>query len=328
MIQRGYRALVLWIIWSAASLIAMLGLYTDTGVWEFVKSDASHITWVIIGFFLLGALISFVLMLLVTYEAVHVDKLQRIAKVSGWRGIEHAPKRLGLAKFFDSLKTVIGNNGEVDIESLVDVEFAPYQRFAHALEVFGNLMITFGLIGTVVGLSLTLSGLTTSLQALGEDQEQLLAGLRGAMQGMGTAFYATLLGAVFGGVLLRVFAHINQNGVEGLEDSLQRIFLVYCAADIKPSAQRDIRLLDSEIQAITHNLERLHATLNDTRHMITDFAKELVQLRKIEGDDTTMRAALDLQREYLGALRTEFQLKRINKRRWWSVFRHSFHKES
>jgi hypothetical protein len=315
-------------VWAAASLVVVLGLYNDTGVWDFVKSDASHITWVIVGFFLLGVLISFALMLLVTFESVHVDRLQSIAKSSGWSGIEHTPKRLVLARFFDALKTVIGSNSAVDIESLVDVEFAPYQRVAHALEVFGNLMITFGLIGTVVGLSLTLSGLTTSLQALGEDQEQLLAGLQSAMEGMGTAFYATLLGAVFGGVLLRVFAHINQNGVESLEDSLQRIFLVYCAADLVPSPQRDIRLLDSEIQAITRNIERLHATLNDTRHMVTDFAKELVQLRKIEGDETTMRATLNAQREYLDTLRTEFQLKRMNKRRWWSVFRHSFHKES
>ncbi len=328
MIQRGYRALVLWIVWAAASLVVILGLYNDTGVWGFVQSDASHITWVIIGFFLVGVLISFVLMLLVTFESVHVDRLQQIARASGWTGIEHTPKRLVLAKFFDALRTVIGTNSEVDIESLVDVEFAPYQRVAHALEVFGNLMITFGLIGTVVGLSLTLSGLTTSLQALGEDQEQLLSGLRSAMEGMGTAFYATLLGAVFGGVLLRVFAHINQNGVESLEDSLQRIFLVYCAADIKPSPQRDIRLLDSEIQAITRNLERLHATLGDTRHMIADFSKELVQLRKIEGDETMMRSTLEQQREYLGTLRTEFQLKRMNKKRWWSVFRHSFYKES
>lgn len=327
MIQRGYRALVLWIVWAAASLVVILGLYTDTGVWEFIQTDHSHITWVIVGFFLLGVLISFLLMLLVTYEAVHVDKLQKVAHATGWGGIEHMPKRLGLRRFFDSLKTIIASNGEVDIEALVDVEFAPYQRFAQALEVFGNLMITFGLIGTVVGLSLTLSGLTSSLQALGEDQEQLLLGLRSAMEGMGTAFYATLLGAVFGGVLLRVFAHINQNGVEALEDSLQRIFLVYCAADMKPSPQRDMRILDTEIQTMTRNLERLHATLNDTRHMVADFSREMIELRRNEGDRAAIQATLEAQREYIKLLREEFQLKRMNKRRWWSVFRHSFHNE-
>lgn len=327
MIQRGYRALLLWIIWSAASLMVILGLYTDTGVWEFVKTDTSHITWVIIGFYLLGCVISFVLMLLVTYEAVHVDQLDTIAKQSGWAGIEHTPKRLGLARFFESLKTIIRNNSELELEALVGVEFSVYQRFAHALEVFGNLMITFGLIGTVVGLSLTLVGLTSSLQALGEDQEQLLTGLRSAMQGMGTAFYATLLGAVFGGVLLRVFAHINQNGVESLEDSLTRIFLVYCASDIKPSPQRDVRVLDAEIRAITQNLERLHLTLAETKHVINDFAKELLHLKQTEGDNAALRTTLNLQREYLDTLRTEFQLKRMNQKRWWRVFTKSFVKK-
>jgi hypothetical protein len=283
---------------------------------------------VIIGFFLLGVLISFLLMLIVTYEAVHVDMLERIARTSGWNGIQHTPKRFRLAQFFDGVKTVIGNNSEVNIDSMVDVEFAAYQRFAHALEVFGNLMITFGLIGTVVGLSLTLMGLNTSLQALGEDQEQLLAGLQRAMEGMGTAFYATLLGAVFGGVLLRVFAHINQNGVESLEDALTRIFLVHCATDIKPSPQRDMRMIDEEILTITKNLERLHATLNDTRQMIGDFSRELVNLRQIESDQGALRKTLELQREYLDALRAEFQLKRMNKGRWWSVLKNSFYKES
>lgn len=327
MIQRGFRTLVLWIVWSAASLMVMLGLYTDTGVWEFVKSDSSHITWVIIGFYLLGCMISFILMVLVTYEAVHVDHLEKIAKNSGWAGIEHSPKHLGLKRFFESLKTIIRNNSELDLEALVDVEFSMYQRCAQALEVFGNLMITFGLIGTVVGLSLTLVGLTSSLQALGEDQEQLLAGLRSAMQGMGTAFYATLLGAVFGGVLLRVFAHINQSGVESLSDSLTRIFLVYCATDIKPTPQRDVRALDAEISAMAQNLERLRITLAETKHMVGDFAKELMHLKQTEGENKALRATLNLQREYLDTLRTEFQLKRMNQGRWWRVFTKSFVKK-
>ena len=327
MIQRGFRTLLLWIVWSAASLMVILGLYTDTGVWDFVKSDSSHITWVIIGFYLLGCVISFVLMVVVTYEAVHVDQLEKIAKQSGWSGIEHMPKRLGLARFFESMKTIIRNNSELDLQALVDVEFSTYQRFAHSLEVFGNLMITFGLIGTVVGLSLTLVGLTSSLQALGEDQEQLLSGLRSAMQGMGTAFYATLLGAVFGGVLLRVFAHINQNGVESLEDSLTRIFLVYCATDIKPSPQSGIRVLDAEIRALTQNLERLHLTLAETKRTVGEFANELMQLKQSEGENTAFRATLNLQREYLDTLRTEFQLKRMNQGRWWRVFTKSFVKK-
>lgn len=327
MVQRGYRALVLWIIWAAATLVILLGLYKDTGVWEFVKSDVSHITWVIIGFFIVGVVISFLMMLLVTHESIHVDRLEKIAKKQGWPGIEHTPKQFGVARFFDSLKTVIKNNSPIDIEALVEVEFAVYQRFAHALEVFGNLMITFGLIGTVVGLSLTLSGLTSSLQALGEDQEQLLLGLRGAMEGMSTAFYATLLGAVFGGVLLRVFSHINQNGVESLEDSLTRVCLVYCSGDFKPFAEKDMHTLDAEIVAITQNLQRLHGTLDETKRMMGEFTKEMLNLRQNEPANAALKETLELQRQYLETLHSEFQFKRLNKRRWWSVLKHSFRKQ-
>ena len=53
-IQRGYRALFLWIVWAAASIAIFTGLYHDTDVLEFVQSDQSRITWIIIGLFLMG----------------------------------------------------------------------------------------------------------------------------------------------------------------------------------------------------------------------------------------------------------------------------------
>ena len=188
MVQRGYRALVLWVIWAAAAVIIYLGLYLDTEVWDFVQNDHSRITWAIIGLFGLGVAISFALTILLTLEFVKVDSLEHIAKRDGWLGIQEADKKGCVAEFFSSLRTIINNNGDLNIEALVDVEFSVYQRIAHSLEIIGNLLITLGLIGTVVGLTLTLTGLTSSLDALGHDQDQLLAGLRGAMAGMGTAF--------------------------------------------------------------------------------------------------------------------------------------------
>jgi hypothetical protein len=323
-IQRGYRSLVLWITWAAAALVIFLGLYQDTNVLDFVKNDPSRITWVIIGLFILGVLTSFILTLTLTFEAVRIDQLEKIAKQKGWMGIENVSKKFGVAKFFESLKAVLANNGDINIESLVDVEFAIYQRIAHALEIIGNLLITLGLIGTVVGLTLTLTGLTSSLEALGQDQDQLLAGLRGAMGGMGTAFYTTLLGSVLGGVLLRVFAHIDENGVESLENTLTRICLVHCSADLKPSLERDMRILNSEISALTNNIKMLQNTLIESKTVMNDFANELLRLREIESDDTYIKRALKHQKVYQDALREEFQLKRMNRGLWWSVIKNSF----
>lgn len=275
MIQRGYRALVLWVVWAAVAIIIYLGLYHDTDVWEFVKQDPSRITWAILGLFGLGVIISLVLAILLTLESVKVDQLEAIAKHDGWSGIQKAEKKLCVATYFESLRTIVDNNGELNIEALVDVEFAVYQSIAHALEIIGNLLITLGLVGTVVGLTLTLTGLTSSLEALGQDQDQLLSGLRSAMGGMGTAFYTTLLGSVLGGILLRIFAHIDENGVESLENALTRICLVYCSADFKPSQERDLRIINAEIQDMTRNIKGLQKLLADTREAMNDFAKEI-----------------------------------------------------
>ena len=324
MIQRGYRALFLWIAWACAALFIYLGLYADTEVWGFVQNDPSRITWVIIGLFALGLAISFLLTLVVTFESVNADKIDKIARQEGWMGICNEPKKLGVGRFFNSLKSVVESNGEINVEALVDVEFAIYQRVAHALEVIGNLLITLGLIGTVVGLTLTLTGLTSSLEALGEDQSQLLAGLRQAMSGMGTAFYTTLLGSVLGGVLLRVFSHIDQNGVESLEESLTRVCLVYCSADFKPSMERDMRILNSEVQSLTDNVNALQQSLRESRETMHTFSKELKELRQLENENTVVRKITSQQQQYLDGLRQEFQLKRMIKGRWWSVLKNSF----
>ena len=308
MVQRGYRALVLWVIWAAAAVIIYLGLYLDTEIWEFVQHDPSRITWAIIGLFFLGVVTSFILTIFLTLEFIKVDSLERIAKRDGWLGIQEADKKGCVAEFFNALRTVVNNNGELNIEALVDVEFSIYQRIAHSLEIIGNLLITLGLIGTVVGLTLTLTGLTSSLDALGQDQDQLLSGLRGAMAGMGTAFYTTLLGAVLGGVLLRIFAHIDENGVESLENALTRICLVYCSADFKPSLERDLHLINTEIDQMSRNITGLQTLLDNTRKSMSSFATEV----KHPGQDVNidhLREMVRLREAHVKTLALEIKLK-------------------
>lgn len=307
MIQRGYRALVLWIVWATAAIIIYFGLYQDTEVWDFVKRDPSRITWAIIGLFGLGVIASFILTITLTLESIKVDLLESIAKKEGWLGIQQTDKKGCVASYFSSLRTIVENNGELNIEALVDVEFSIYQRSAHALEIIGNLLITLGLIGTVVGLTLTLTGLTGSLDALGHDQDQLLSGLRGAMSGMGTAFYTTLLGAVLGGVLLRIFAHIDESGVESLENSLTRICLVHCSADFKPSLERDMRIINSQIGGMRGNIESLQNLLNDTRQAMSDFAIEAKQPGQ-DSDIEHLREMVKLRESYVKSLAMEIKL--------------------
>lgn len=328
MVPRGYRTLVLWVAWSVVTIVIYAGMYHDTDVWGFVRQDPTRITWAILGLFGVGVVTSFLLTWLLTKETLSIDRLEAIAKRSGWLGVDYAKKNLCVASYFDSLKTVVENNGEINVEALVEVEFAMYQRTAHALEVIGNLLITLGLVGTVVGLTLTLTGLTSSLDALGHDQEQLLRGLRGAMGGMGTAFYTTLLGSVLGGVLLRVFAQINQNGVESLENALTRICLVHCSADFKPSTERDIRTLNAEIEKLSNNISYLKKNIDQAKSIVADFNREMGTLRTIEEQQNdSINKTLITRQKYLKSLRDEFQLKRMNRGSWLKVLIKSFYKE-
>lgn len=327
MIQRGYRALVLWIAWSAVAIVIYAGMYNDTEVMEFVQHDQTRISWAILALFGVGVLTSFVLTVLLTFESIKVDQLEHIAKDKGWMGIERFKKRLSIANFFDALHIILKNNGSFNIEALVQVEFAIYQRTAHGLEVIGNLLITLGLVGTVVGLTLTLTGLTSSLEALGQDQEQMLRGLRTAMGGMGTAFYTTLLGSVLGGVLLRVFAHINENGVEVLENGLTRICLVYCAADLNPSSARDARVLNMEIEQLTNNINRLQSIIQQTRETLKDFSSDIQSFRGDEREYQHLLKLLPLRKQYLASLRDEFQLQRLNKGLLWRALLRGFRRD-
>ena len=305
---------MLWTFWTAAALSIYFGIYSDTDAWTFIQNDPSRITWAILGLFIIGLVISFILTITLTLESIKIDELERVAEKDGWLGIQNIEKKRSVARFFHAMRTILEKNGELNIEALVDVEFATYQRTAHALEIIGNLLITLGLIGTVVGLTLTLTGLTGSLEALGQDQDQLMNGLRGAMSGMGTAFYTTLLGSVLGGVLLRIYGHIDEHGVESLENTLIRVCLVYCSADIKPSTERDLRVLNSEIKELTSNLAALQKALAVSQKDMAEMVTKLANPGE-GGENESLRENIHLRREHLKTQHAEWRLQRA--RRGW-----------
>lgn len=316
--QKPFRTLFLWCIWAATAIIAYGTLYRGTDVWEFVQQDPSKVTWLILALFALGVAGSFVLTLMITFESLTAYRMEDQAADNGLKSVQGHKRKRAVTRFFDALKNTMEANGQPDAEALLTTELAVYQRVSRTIEVVGNLLITLGLIGTVMGLTLTLTGLTSSLDALGHDQELLLSGLRKAMAGMGTAFYTTLLGAVLGGVLLRVFAQITEHGVEGLYDKVMRICLVHCSADLRASPERDIRFLNAEIEALGAHVKYLHSVFDDSRAAMSRFRDEINELhRNSEGENRTLIDNIKMHKYYSEMLREEAKLiKEINKP-WW-----------
>jgi len=316
--QKPFRTLFLWAIWAATALVVYATLYRDTGVWEFLANDSSRITWLILGLFVLGLVGSFILALIITLETLTAYDAETQLQQHGLKQLTTSKRRRAVNRFFTSLQTLLGHNAQADIESLLTVELASYQRTSHSIEVIGNLLITLGLIGTVMGLTLTLTGLTSSLEALGHNQELLISGLRKAMAGMGTAFYTTLLGAVLGGVLLRVFAQITEQGTESLYDYLMRICMVYCTADLRASLERDVRFLDGELAQLGEHIRSLQSACDDSRRAMAQFRQEVEQLRQSsEQENSALNDNIRMRHQSSQMLRHEVMLLRAANKPWW-----------
>lgn len=323
--NRAYRTFVLWLVWAAAATTIYLGLYLDTDILEFLSKDESRITWIIIALFFVGVFSSFFLTISVTKESIEANIQDQLAQQSGLSGVQPSGRKpKAVNRFYEALKITSASNETPNVEALINSELATYTRMSHGIETLGNLLITLGLIGTVVGLTLTLTGLTTSLDALGQNQDLLLQGLRKAMGGMGTAFYTTLLGAVLGGVLLRIFALITDNGVASLEDTLVRTCLVHCAPDFKQSVERDVRFLNVEIEALGDKVNALNKAFADSRISMNEFRDSVKDLYQLSGDEEgvySLRETLRMQKYYRALLRQELQLMNKMNRSWWGRFK-------
>ncbi len=277
--QKPLRTLLIWTIWASMSIITYTMLYQGSDVWSFVMADSSRITWIILGLFALGVIGSFILTILLTLETMTAFTIESKAVGGGLKAVDPRRYKRRVGRFFGSLKTTIECNGDPQVESMLNVELSTYQRMSHSTEVIGNLLITLGLIGTVMGLTLTLTGLTGSLEALGEDQEMLLSGLRKAMAGMGTAFYTTLLGAVLGGILLRVFAQITDHGYDVLFDKVVHTCIVHCSADLHSSTERDLKFMSAEIEMLGEQIAHLQPIFEAAQSAMGQFRKEAAAMR-------------------------------------------------
>lgn len=274
--------------------------------------------------FLIGFLASMFVTLVITLEGVQLKQLGQYAQKGGLQEIMESPKseKRVVFRFFKAIHTTLTADGHPDVETLANIELAVLQRVSHGIEFVGNILITLGLIGTVMGLTLTLTGLTNSLDALGHDQEMLLAGLQKAMGGMGTAFYTTLLGAVLGGVVLRVFGQIIDNGVNSLYDMLMGICLVYCSADYKPSLSREARILNKEMQDLQASIRQIESAFNASRTAMNEFRNDL----KIFSDNTegqgdeapSLESVIKRHVAYCEVLREEVRLIQAANNSWWA----------
>jgi len=251
--------------WAISAITVFAMMSRQSNVISFIENDHTRVTWLILGMFVLGVAVSLVQAMKLTAEWFRAYRIESQMVKKGLAGVLQTSGGHLVDHFIEAMNTITARNGRVNVDALIDVEFSSQHRISQFVGLLGNLMITLGLIGTVLGMTITMNGLSGALGSLGVDQSLLVEGLRTAMNGMGIAFYTTLIGSVLGGVLLRVFSWITDASVNGLQDLMLRTCIVHASADLEPSDDRNFRALDVTVQQLQSRVELLNMALQASR---------------------------------------------------------------
>jgi len=302
--QRALRTFALWMGWAISAITVFAMMSRQTNVISFIENDHTRVTWLILGMFVLGVGVSLVQAMKLTGEWFRAYRIESQMINKGLAGVRETAGGHLVDHFVEAMNTITARNGRVNVDALIDVEFSSQHRISQFVGLLGNLMITLGLIGTVLGMTITMNGLSGALGSLGVDQSLLVEGLRTAMNGMGIAFYTTLIGSVLGGVLLRVFSWITDASVNGLQDLMLRTCIVHASADLEPSDDRNFRALDVTVQQLQSRVELLNMALQASREEMGMLREEAItmhhQLGELAADDPIRKLAAGHARYAVG----------------------------
>jgi flagellar motor component MotA len=144
----------------------------------------------------------------------------------------------------ESLFTIFQEDHEISQDSLIELLHDRLLARNRLSELFASILITLGLIGTIVGLIVMMANMRTSLAGfdINAEDANLIGELMaegGALAGLDTAFYTTLLGAIFGGVMLRVLTNIVEANITKYAAHIAELTEV----NVLPSMRRTAREL-------------------------------------------------------------------------------------
>ncbi len=189
-----------WAVWST-----FFGMLFIVVMIQFLgpslKADKSGISTGIIFLFLTGWTISF----------IHALSLTR-----DWKSLNRPPDSItkiedgheaGIVKLLHTVQNKSEQGMSISFENVITSYRMRMDGPRRIVVAFSSILITIGLIGTILGLINSMAGLNDIIMSVTTSRESLITGLQHTLSGMGTAFYSTLYGAIFGGVMLRLLAN-------------------------------------------------------------------------------------------------------------------------
>lgn len=153
--------------------------------------------------------------------------------------LDQAPQSI-FRNHIENLNIIASSHVEIHQDNLIEILHARLRARSQVSELFSSILITLGLIGTILGLIIMMNSLTVIMVDYGENTDGLLQALAnptsGPLGGLGVAFYTTLLGAVLGGVVLRVLNNVTDANIRRYSALLAELTEVYVLPYMRSSA--------------------------------------------------------------------------------------------
>jgi biopolymer transport protein ExbB/TolQ len=218
----GFNPLIKW----AVCFFTMTVLFLLIGYPHFanaILNDDSGITWAIIFLLFLGLIGTCVQAFrlkedykFLKYHLQHFFQASDVKKKTP-RGFGNSP----LVQLLSRCKASIEQQLELDINGIAQSYYTRTNSSNRLLITLSTLLVTLGLIGTIVGLIYAVGGLNEVIHHVGASKDDLMAGLGKTIRGMGTAFYTTFLGALSGGIMLKVLCVNNTTSLSIMASCLR-----------------------------------------------------------------------------------------------------------
>ncbi|MGB0768838.1 MAG: MotA/TolQ/ExbB proton channel family protein, partial [Phycisphaeraceae bacterium] len=127
----------------------------------------------------------------------------------------------------DNLHEIFRRDCNISQDNLVTLLQARLLAKTRLVEFCSSILVTLGLVGTIIGLIQSAGGLTEVFTAMTSEEGTLMDGVDAAIGGMGVAFYTTLMGAILGGVCLRLLSNLVDANTEHIVSHIAELTEIY-----------------------------------------------------------------------------------------------------
>lgn len=127
----------------------------------------------------------------------------------------------------DNLHEIFRRDCNISQDNLVTLLQTRLLAKTRLVEFTSSILVTLGLVGTIIGLIQSAGGLGAVFKAMSEGDTSIMQGVDAALGGMGIAFYTTLMGAVLGGVCLRLLSNLVDANTEHVVSHIAELTEIY-----------------------------------------------------------------------------------------------------